>query len=1395
MKRLVCVGLLALASLPRVGLAADAVFENPVFGLITTPPVIDATNFINYGQFNISTLAPFETSSTLNYENYGTMVGFNGFRFEHISPVTGARSLASSFINHNPGTIVAFGTALASPYTPFAVCYRSILGPSYLHISATNIVTGAGALIGGTSLLSDLNGEIRLVGKNVDLSNSGLSIAPAWDFPAGSGPVTVDGSIFQPDIAISDLYWGQEGLDDPDFVLNTAGLWNGTTAFSPGIPTPPQPNTIPGVPGFSFVADNADSYIRLVNPFILSVTNVTGDLSNVFATNITIVPLSLASNVFKGAMFVGLPFGFQSKIGFFASPQGPPQNFFNTAYVVISNVIPDVTTGGGSVAAIGIEDILAADNRARARGVGTNLLTTDCPQQTSRPRAYTVDRVWTDFNAPGNWGRPDPQFFQNVGFRLIYTNQIWPETVTNTIVDEGDAAGYGGFADNIIIRPPSGLFPLPGFNETNYPGRVRIHAANLNLENTRIRAEGLIHIETANLISSQSAVIDAENISFSLSSTSGTVNVENLVPDSVSRFRGPIYIWSAVWTNTVQLIFTNNYLLTNLPVFNPPGSTNIVGTNLVAIQEPLTNSITVGYSATMVNCDFVTTVLPVNVFRAETHSRDTVLNDNLSVIRDFLIEGRSLTVNQQLAFPGAYPPDPVTGGVPADVPLQSWNKSVAPNLVFLTNNGIFSIFNEIHMGDDRVTPYAAIINSGNISAFSVSLKSSYLQNNGTISSSAGLFLAGNTAKLENGFSSSVNVTRLDLVNAKFNGYDLSASGALIFNVTGALTDAEGTSSNQFGLLDGFQMLVKPKSGSLLRSTFNSATPAVPAVAVNHTWAATDYGVSEAGYVDNAAIGSLVLSPASPQPRFNFAGTGSQNAIYVDELDLRNLTDITNQLAIAPNLTIYYAALRVDFTPPPTSNGIPRLPEEYFDGVQLRPGQGRLRWVSTYAGARSSMPVVVNGESHYVNAALANSRLIDSDGDGVPNADDGVSNDKFAMSKLSGNITGNGVVVPNYYGQSLIVGQSYSILAKPNDGAKFVEWSGDVTGTSPSLTFTMQSNLVINATFDYSFVSGTYRGLFYEPEAVQFNQSGAITVSTTTRGSCSGSLQIGKNKYSFKGQLSAEGAGSFFITRSGYSTLTLNIQAGFNYVTGTITDESWTATVNAGRSVFNAKSNPAPRAGKYTIIFPGNQSPTNTLTPFGDGYGAVTLATSGSVKLSGALGDGTKVSQSSFLTPDSQWPLYVSLYKGTGQILSWLTFDDTGVEDIGGELSWIKQPDPSAKFYPDGFNIELHASGSRFDSTLTPLTGFSEGLVSFSGGNVTPFVNLVEFTDDNKLLNLSTNKMTMKLNSSSGLFSGSVVNPGTGKTLKFNGALHQKLGLGRGFFPGTTETGAVKIESR
>ena len=70
----------SLAAILILVVAFSARATSPLYynnGTVTTPPVIDATNFVNEGRFEISTGLPFEFSSVQNFTNRNLMR--NGF--------------------------------------------------------------------------------------------------------------------------------------------------------------------------------------------------------------------------------------------------------------------------------------------------------------------------------------------------------------------------------------------------------------------------------------------------------------------------------------------------------------------------------------------------------------------------------------------------------------------------------------------------------------------------------------------------------------------------------------------------------------------------------------------------------------------------------------------------------------------------------------------------------------------------------------------------------------------------------------------------------------------------------------------------------------------------------------------------------------------------------------------------------------------------------------------------------------------------------------------------------------------------------------------------------------------------------------------------------------------
>jgi hypothetical protein len=245
------------------------------------------------------------------------------------------------------------------------------------------------------------------------------------------------------------------------------------------------------------------------------------------------------------------------------------------------------------------------------------------------------------------------------------------------------------------------------------------------------------------------------------------------------------------------------------------------------------------------------------------------------------------------------------------------------------------------------------------------------------------------------------------------------------------------------------------------------------------------------------------------------------------------------------------------------------------------------------------------------------------------------------------------------------------------------------------------------------------------------------------------------------------------------------------VLGTIGDGgTWTANLQGDRNIFSSRTNKTDLAGKYTMVFPGTADPSDTNNPQGDGYASVSVDTGGHVRLMGALSDGTRISQTANITENQQWPFFVAFPRDKGQILGWLEFMNVPSQEIGGWFDWIKQPSNTTKIYPAGFNYQANAIGSRYNAAAKPITPFSDGFLTLTGGNLSNSISQSVSISTNNKVAISGSKNRLILNKGQGFFSGSVISPDTRKPVKFNGAILQGPMNGSGFFLGTDQSGTV-----
>ncbi|HLP77369.1 MAG TPA: tandem-95 repeat protein [Candidatus Paceibacterota bacterium] len=380
--------------------------------------------------------------------------------------------------------------------------------------------------------------------------------------------------------------------------------------------------------------------------------------------------------------------------------------------------------------------------------------------------------------------------------------------------------------------------------------------------------------------------------------------------------------------------------------------------------------------------------------------------------------------------------------------------------------------------------------------------------------------------------------------------------------------------------------------------------------------------------------------------------------------------------------------------------------------------------------------------------------------------------------------------------SMVAGKVYTLTAVPAAGHEFAGWSGGVNSDSPKISFVMRSNMVMQANFVPSpYTRGFYNGLFYQDDDIRLATSGAFTLMVGPHGVYSGTLQLGTMKRKFSGKLNLQCRGTNFIGRPLGTPLVLSIQLGTNdtsgQVFGSLTDGSWAAHLHGDLSPFS-KTNAAPFVANYTMVLPSDSQGAGA--PAGFGYGTVKVSTLGKALLAGTLADGTKITQSAALSKDGSWPVYISLYKGGGAIVSWMNFTNRTSDDLNGTMRWLKSPSALTKYYPAGFDAEAEAIGSKFSAVAgTNILNAPVAEIGFKDGNLpAEFTNALRVAVNNKISNAGSNALQMTFTSASGTFQGKVTDPSTGRTFAFGGAVLQKAKTGFGSLFGTDKASRVEL---
>ena len=509
---------------------------------------------------------------------------------------------------------------------------------------------------------------------------------------------------------------------------------------------------------------------------------------------------------------------------------------------------------------------------------------------------------------------------------------------------------YGFRITNIVSRAENNELPVPqleGVDTLLQPGRVMIDADNLDLSNARIRAEGGVRIKARHLIGSTNAVIDSQNLSLDIGNTNGLLVITNMVQEQVERFTGGIKTYSIVWGNNYK---TTGYLP----------------------DTAAETTINLHYHMLVVEA-FLNTHIPVIVNDLTATSDKVVFKDPMRITEKLRVNAEHLSIHRDLTLgKETY----LNSGVISLFEGQSrWDREVAPDLKYFTNFAVINIPSEAHFGDDLEEPYESWVNYGTNIARDVHINARQVQNMGVIDAVASIKVEADDLILQEGKLLAGQSLLLKARNLKMGSQTNTVGAECIPVVSGVLTDGGAGADVIFETQRGIRLERKPARGDLLGTEIRASVADFESQRIH--WPAEDRGATVEGFRDNAALGRLVLAKANLS-KFVFGGeAGQNNAIYIDFLEFKGVTEQQimerglPQVDIEDGYTVYFAASNV--------------PAELLDGMY----DGRLRWVNEFPGDNSSMPLYLAplDKTIRVNRSFRQSILFDTDDDGTANGFD------------------------------------------------------------------------------------------------------------------------------------------------------------------------------------------------------------------------------------------------------------------------------------------------------------------------------------------------------------------------------------------------------------------------
>jgi len=220
--------------------------------------------------------------------------------------------------------------------------------------------------------------------------------------------------------------------------------------------------------------------------------------------------------------------------------------------------------------------------------------------------------------------------------------------------------------------------------------------------------------------------------------------------------------------------------------------------------------------------------------------------------------------------------------------------------------------------------------------------------------------------------------------------------------------------------------------------------------------------------------------------------------------------------------------------------------------------------------------------------------------------------------------------------------------------------------------------------------GNYNGLFGDGAS---RLLGRLQISLSAKRAFSGVAVLDGVSYNLKGQLDTDGKWNGFIkVRRVPDPIPVSLAADLAdqiTIKGSI---GWDGIQYEALAILQAAGAPN-EVGTYSVQLIPNADETGDPLPATIGTGVLTVRKNATATMVATLGDGTRISVSGFVSMDGNLALYVPLYRNTGAIGGWWSFDSwKDRQVVKGSLRWFKAAGDTTT-NSAGFNGLVTAEGT------------------------------------------------------------------------------------------------------